>query len=230
MRLWTSTARSPKSLVSELVAVIDATDLYPQDQRDFLVQAAFDGLYRLDWSETILQETACAIHRRLREREGLSRRTATERMLGLLSSALTAVGAGQALDEAAIRARIAAMSDDRANWGTTDPDDRHVIAAALVAGADVLVSSDKRFDAEYCQRQLGFRVLTADAFLLEIFGDASDEHITAPLDALAARWKKPAQFTRPQVVGRLQTPLPEAIEYLIEKRRFAIADPPGDVG
>lgn len=215
-------------MASKPVAFIDATDLYPQDQRDFLVQAALDGLYRLDWSDTILQETACAIHRRLRDRDGLSQRSKTEHMLGLLTNALTMVGAGGPLDEPAIRKQIEMLGEDPTGWGTTDRDDRHVIAAALVAGADVLVSSDKSFDAEVCEKQLGLRVQRADEFLADVFGGTADEQLLATFDALAARWKKPVPFSRAQVVGRLRTPLPEAMAYLVEQRGFAVADPPSE--
>jgi predicted nucleic acid-binding protein len=206
-----STARSQTSLASKPVALIDATDLFPQDQRDFMVQVAFDGLYRIVWSETILQEAACAIHRRLRERDGVSQRPKTERMLDLLTKALTSVGAGAGANEKAIHTRIKGLGEDRAAWGTTDPDDRHVIAAALVSEADSLVTSDGRFDVAFCRQNFELRVLGADDFLTGVLAEADDDHIRAPLDALAARWKHPAPFNRAQVIGRLETPLPKAM-------------------
>jgi hypothetical protein len=174
----------------------------------------------------ILQETACAIHRRLRDRDGLSQRQQTERMLGLLTSALRAVDAGSGADEDAIRAHVAEMGTDPSDWGTTDPDDRHVIAAAVVGNADILVSGDQRFDVEHCAERLTLHVMGADDFLVEVFAQADDRHIEVPLDALAARWHRPARFSRAQVVGRLAAPLPKAMAYLVDERGFARAAPP----
>ena len=213
-------------MASKPVALVDATDLLPQDQRDFLVQGALDGLYRMVWSETILQETACAIHRRLRERDGLSQRTKTERMLGLLTSALVTLDAGTSVDEDAIRSRIDATGGDLKTWGTTDRNDRHVIAAAVVGRADTLVTSDARFDAEFCQKTFDLRVINTDDFLVDIFTQADDQHLQVALDALAGRWKRPGPFTRAQVVGRLETPLPKSMGYLVQTRGFSRDVPP----
>jgi hypothetical protein len=213
-------------LASKRVALIDATDLFPQDQRDVLVQVALDGMYRMLWSETILQETACAIHRRLRQRDGLSQRRETEHMLGLLTGALTEADAGTNADEDAIRAQIGVMGEDPANWGTSDVDDRHVIAAAIAGGADTLVTSDGRFDAAHCEKAVNLRVIGVDDFLVDVFTQADDQQARISLDALARRWKRPAPFSRAQVVGRLEAPLPEAMAYLVNVRGFSRDDPP----
>jgi hypothetical protein len=213
-------------LASKRVALIDATDLFPQDQRDILVQVALDGMYRMLWSETILQETACAIHRRLRKRDGLSQRRETEHMLGLLTGALIEADAGSSADDDAIRAQIDVMGKDPANWGTSDVDDRHVIAAAIVGGADALVTSDGRFDSALCEKAFDLRVIGVDDFFADIFTQADDQQIRVSLDALAQRWKRPAPFSRAQVIGRLEAPLPKAMAYLVDARKFPRDHPP----
>jgi hypothetical protein len=100
----------------------------------------------------------------------------------------------------------------------------------FVGGVDVVVTTDGSFDAEFCQREFGIKVQKADEYLIDVFGDATDEHIRVPFDALASRWKKPAPFNRAQVLGRLREPLPDAMEFLINQRGFDVADPPADDG
>jgi hypothetical protein len=147
-------------------------------------------------------------------------------MLGLLTGALLAVEAGTTADEDAIRSRIDAMGQDPAHWGTSDPDDRHVIAAAVVGGTDTLVTSDNRFDAAVCMKAFDLRVIGADDFLVDVFGQADDQQVRTSLDALARRWKRPAPFSRAQVIGRLEAPLPNSMAYLGDVRGFPRDDPP----
>ncbi len=147
-------------------------------------------------------------------------------MLGLLTGALIEEEGGMSADEDAIRSQIGAMGEESANWGTSDADDRHVIAAAIVGGADTLVTSDGRFDAEYCRKAFGLHVMSTDDFLVDIFARINDRHVGASLDALAGRWIRPAPFSRAQVIGRLETPLPRSMAYLVEVRGFPRDDPP----
>ncbi len=147
-------------------------------------------------------------------------------MLGLLTGALIEAGAGTGTEEDAIRSQIGVMGEDPANWGTSDVDDRHVIAAAIVGGADTLVTSDGRFDAALCEEDFDLRVIGVDAFLVDVFTEADDQQVRVSLEALARRWKRPAPFSSAQVVGRLQAPLPEAMAYLVDVRGFQRDDPP----
>ncbi len=149
-------------------------------------------------------------------------------MLGLLTDALIEEGGGTSADEDAIRSQIGVMGDDPSNWGTSDADDRHVIAAAIVGGADTLVTSDGRFDAESCRTTFGLRVMNADDFLVDIFAQADNRQVRVSLDALAGRWIRPAPFSRAQVIGRLETPLPKSMAYLVDVCGFPRDDPPTD--
>jgi len=70
------------------------------------------------------------------------------------------------------------------------------------------------------------RVIGADDFLVDAFAQAGDQQGHASLDALARRWKRPAPFSRAQVIGRLAAPLPKAMAYLVEARGFPRDHPP----
>ncbi|MGB9306343.1 MAG: PIN domain-containing protein [Mycobacterium sp.] len=113
------------------VALLDTSVLWPSLQRDFLLSLAVEGLYRPLWSTAILEEL------RYHEAQKL-------------------IGSGHAPALAAQRARrlvdrMSTAFDDSVvmNWesldgtfGLPDADDEHVVAAALVGGADVIVTSN----------------------------------------------------------------------------------------
>ena len=112
-------------------ALLDTSVLWPSLQRDFLLSLAVEGLYRPLWSSAILDEL------QLHEVQKL-------------------VGLGEDPDAAAARAQhlidqMTTAFDDALveNWepldgtfGLPDPDDEHVVAAALVGGAGVIVTSN----------------------------------------------------------------------------------------
>lgn len=102
-------------------ALLDTSVLWPSLQRDFLLSLAIEGLYRPLWSSAILAELEYHETQKLVDR-------------------------GEQLDVAATRARhlidqMTTAFDDALveNWephdgvfGLPDPDDEHVVAAAVV--------------------------------------------------------------------------------------------------
>lgn len=112
-------------------AMLDTSALWPSLQRDFLLSLAIEGLYRPLWSSAILDELRYHEAQKLL-RHGENATTAEERARHLIDQMSTA------FDDALVM-----------NWeplegtfGLPDPDDEHVVAAALVGGAGVIVTSN----------------------------------------------------------------------------------------
>lgn len=105
--------------------VLDACVLYPFTVRDVLLQAAAQGFYQVYWSEMILDEA-------LRNLISDGRMTEDD------AAKLVAVMA-RAFPEAQVTDHEALIPSMR-----NDEKDRHVAAAAVKAGAQVIVTSNTR--------------------------------------------------------------------------------------
>jgi predicted nucleic acid-binding protein len=117
-------------------ALLDSSVLWPNRQRDFLLSLAVFNLYRPLWSSAILDE-----------------------VYDFEVDKYTEIGAHQdEAEEKAARliAQMRANFDDAEvpNWeplegtfGLRDPDDEHVLAAAVAGHAGAVVTSDKDFES-----------------------------------------------------------------------------------
>ncbi len=153
------------------IALLDACVLYPTATRDLLLRGAERYLYQVRWSAEIIAEMSDSL-----VRDG---RITSEQSVSLIASML------KAFPEAMVdghRALIPSM--------TNEPRDRHVLAAAVAARADVLVTWNLRhFPPEACE-PFAIEVQTPDEFLAYSF-DLAPEVMT---DAFLSQV---AEFTRP---------------------------------
>lgn len=160
-----SGAAGEKSPAPE-IALLDACVLAPLIEREVLFAAAAEGLFRPRWSSRIEQEWRSAASREAR-----------------------------GLDEAQISGDIAlarlrfpdALTE---GWEALEgplslPDwhDRHVLAAAIAARAQVLVTDNLRDFPRRALAEHRVRPVAADAYLAE-FSAASPERMTAALAAV----------------------------------------------
>lgn len=115
------------------VAALDTCVLWPGLRRDFLLSLAIEGLYRPIWSEQVLDELHyCEIEKLTRR--GRDRIEAT-------------AAADRLVDRMRTQFRDALISDHEDlvhSVGLPDPDDEHVVAAAVRAGAQSLVTENLR--------------------------------------------------------------------------------------
>lgn len=111
--------------MSRPVALLDANVLYPARLRDLLIRLAIGGLYQARWSEQILDE---CFDNLLEDRPDL-----TQKQLARTRQLMTT-----ALPDAS----VADCEDRVEEFDLPDPDDRHVLAAAVTAGASLLVTDN----------------------------------------------------------------------------------------
>lgn len=113
--------------MASFTALFDANVLYPSELRNFLMHLALTGLFRAKWTAEIHEEWITAL---LKKRPDLSREK-LERTRELM-------------DKHAIDALVTGYEDLIPSLQLPDPNDRHVLAAAIRARADVIVTVNLR--------------------------------------------------------------------------------------
>lgn len=164
------------------VALLDANVVYPARLRDLLIRLAIAGLYQARWSEQILDE---CFENLVEDRPDLSEeQLARTRRLMLTALPDAMVSGYEALVE---------------EQDLPDPDDRHVLAAALTANAALLVTANlDDFPAE--QMPAGLSVVSPDGFVVELMNHDLDTVVDVVV-AQAAALASPPMSTRQLLDG-----------------------------
>lgn len=172
---------------TEPTVVIDACSLYPMYPRDTLLRAAEAGLYRVYWSEQILDEL-----RRNLVGNGAMDETRTLRLLQEMRRYFpNALVTGH-------ERLIAEMPNH--------PKDRHVLAAAVQVGAQVLVTENLRDFPHQVVGELGITIQSSNAFLTHLYSlDPARMH-------RLVREQAAAYIRPPMSLDRLLTRLAQAAE------------------
>src|SRR6476661_6443593 len=110
-------------------ALLDTCVLWPSLQRDVLLSLAAEGMYRPAWSTVILAELEYEEAAKL-TRRGVAPTEADDRAAHLI----------QQMRQAFDHAEITGWEGLEGSYGLPDPDDEHVVAAAVVAGAGAIVT------------------------------------------------------------------------------------------
>ena len=148
--------------VKRPVALLDANVLYAAPVRDIFLQLTVNGLFRVRWTERIHSEWLSAL---LRERRGFDR-AKLERTRALMN---------RAAPDCLIVGYEALASTLR----LPDPNDTHVLAAAIVGECDTIVTENAAdFPGEIVARH-GIVMSSPDNFLIRHLESASAEFCEA---------------------------------------------------
>ncbi len=157
-----------------VTALLDANVFFSAPLRDLLLQMALADLFRARWSQRIHDEWIAAI---LRRRPDLSRRR-LERTRALI-------------DSHARESLVVNYQSLIPTLSLPDPKDRHVLAAAIAGGADVIVTSNIRDFPAITLAAHGLEAQHPDDFLCRLF-DAAPEIACESIRTVRLRLKRPA--------------------------------------
>jgi predicted nucleic acid-binding protein len=164
---------------SQYTAILDANTLYPAPLRDLLLSLAVDGLYHARWTARIHEEWVLNLSRNRPELEP-QRGALVELMNRSVPDCLVENYEGPV-----------------AGLALPDPDDRHVLAAAIAGHADAIVTVNlKDFPADALDPHQ-IEAIHPDDFVL-------NQLELRPYEALAAVKKMRARLNRsPQTAAEL---------------------------
>ncbi|MAO60833.1 MAG: PIN domain-containing protein [Alcanivorax sp.] len=131
--------------------IYDACVLYPAPLRDFLIRLALSGLFAARWSDDIQNEWSRNL---LEDRPELA---------GQLPRTI------ELMNQAVPDCRVTGYENLIAGLTLPDPDDRHVLAAAVVAGAQLIVTFNLRDFPEAVLARFGIEAVHPDDFVVQQF-------------------------------------------------------------
>lgn len=173
--------------MSEFTVLYDANVLYPNALRDILLRLAGTGIYQARWTDEILDE----VFRNLKANRPDLDSAKLERTRQLMCLAV---------DDCL----VTGYEDLIESLSLPDPNDRHVLAAAIRCGAQVIVTENRRDFPQEVTDKYGMEVQGADEFLcdqIDLFGTRVHQAITYA----AAAFKNP-----PKTVGDVLDALAKA--------------------
>jgi hypothetical protein len=144
------------------VSVYDACVLYPFHLRNVLVQCAFDGLVDARWTDEIHAEWM----RNLAANSPGTSRTRLEATRDLMKAALP-------------DADVAGYEDLIPGLSLPDPDDRHVLAAAIAGKASLIVTWNLKHFPTAGLRPYGVAPISPDDFLVGLHSTYRNELIAS---------------------------------------------------
>ena len=179
MSLWLEPAVFP--------VLLDSCVLYPYELRDLLLEIAHEHLYRVHWSPQILEDTV---------RNLLADARSTQEKASRFCAAM----------ERAFPEALVEPPPGLADQLGCDPGDRHVLAAAIAAKAEVIVTLNVRHFPTEVLEPLGIEAVTPDQFLCNLL-DLDPGAMHGCLETIAARQRNPAR-TAQALLQILSRPAP----------------------
>ncbi len=155
-------------------AFLDTCVLVPSRQRDVLLQVALGRIFRPLWSSEIIRELDYTLRRLLKERGAATEET--DAYLARLH---------QQMESSFPDAVVTGWEQVMGTIDLPDPNDRHVVAAALLGRADVIVTENSK-DFPLGSLPHPLFTQTSDEFLLDSL-DLDSKTVVAAVKQVAAR-------------------------------------------
>jgi len=186
--------------MSTQIAMLDACVLYSASLRDLLMFLAKGNLFRARWTDTIQDEWIRSL---LRNRPGLKRER-LERTRSLMNSSIR-------------DCLVTGYEDIVETLALPDPDDRHVLAAAIKAEASVIVTfNTSDFPADYVET-FGVSAQHPDDFVAHLI-DSKPEAACAAVRQHRQNLLKPSKTVEQYLATLSNQRLPETV---LRLRKYA---------
>jgi hypothetical protein len=186
--------------VNTFAAVYDACVLYPAPLRSLLMYLALTDLFRAKWTDAIHEEWM----RNVRKNYADITQAQVERIRDLMN--------------AQVRDCLVTGYEDLIEGLTLpDPDDRHVLAAAIRAGADVIVTTNLADFPKKTLAEYGIEAQHPDEFIMHLF-DRAPNLICSAAKKQRESLKKPPMTVEQYLESLQRQGLAQTVAAL---RRFA---------
>ena len=159
--------------MNDLIALLDACVIYPAPLRDLLVELAWKGIYQGRWTEEIHAEWM----RNLRDNRPDLNPGKLERTR-------------RAMDRSVRGGLVTGYEDRTSDLTLPDPDDRHVLAAAIHCNAKVIITLNLRDFPDHALASFGIQAQHPDDFLAELFRDRPGL-VLASVEEICRRLRNP---------------------------------------
>ncbi len=161
-----------------LTVIYDANVLFPAPLRDLLIRVALTGVIRAHWTDEILDECFRNV---LAQRPGLSKER-LRRTRELMNRAIR-------------DSRVTGYESLIDDIFLPDPDDRHVLAAAVRVGAQAIVTFNLKDFPSSTLEPLGIEAKHPDEFLLEMINMAVGAVTSAVSEQASSLHNPPLSLT-----------------------------------
>lgn len=165
--------------MSPLTVVYDACVLYPAALRDLLIRLAVAGLCRARWTDEILDEAFESLKAARPDLEPVRLAVTRRRMC-----------------EAVRECLVTGHSDLISSLELPDPEDRHVLAAAIRCRAQAIVTYNIKDFPAAALTPHGIRVLSPDELMLMLLETASDRVVEVVQKQTAALKNPPVSVEK----------------------------------
>ena len=192
--------------MSHFAAIFDACVLHPADLRDFLMWLARTRLFRAKWTNTIHQEWIRSIVRRRPDAQQAELQAKLLRTASLMNSAIP---------DSLVTGYESLISGIQ----LPDPDDRHVVAAAVFAGAEVIVTFNLKDFPSSSLQGLSIQAQHPDDFVLSLI-DIDENAVCEAARKQRANLQNPPKSVDQLLDGLEKIGLVKTVEFLRRRREF----------